>query len=281
MKKTSLCYGVLLLSFAGCRQPEIATPQYRSIVDAVFASGRTEAKNQYRVTAYAEGYLQDSYVSEDDSVRKGQVLFRIAGDVQRTQVQNAATNYNYALRNASDQGPQIQQFLSQITQAQQKKTTDSLNFLRYQRLLPSHAVAQVDYDNARLTYQASTSSLTVLEKNLEDLRTNLSLNTENTKAQYRIQQQNNDYYQLQSQAAGRILNVYKKNGDLVRKGDLVADLGSGLLIAKLFIAEDGIRRVAPGQPGLVSLTAEKGHRRRATVPKISPSFDTNQQAFIA
>src|ERR1700744_4165247 len=268
MKKTSLCYGVLLLSFAGCRQPEIATPQYRSIVDAVFASGRTEAKNQYRVTAYAEGYLQDSYVSEDDSVRKGQVLFRIAGDVQRTQVQNAATNYNYALRNASDQGPQIQQFLSQITQAQQKKTTDSLNFLRYQRLLPSHAVSQVDYDNARLTYQASTSSLTVLQKNLEDLRTNLMQTTENTKAQYRIQQQNNDFYQLQSETNGRILSVYKKNGDLIRKGDIIADLGAGLLIAKLFIAEEDIRRITLGQQVLVSLNTEKDHIYRATVSKI-------------
>lgn len=270
-----------LLALTSCKKPATTQPRYSNIVDAVFASGNTEAKSQYRVTAYADGYLQDSYVSEDDSVRKGQLLFRIAGDIQRTQVQNAETNYRYALHNASDKGPQIQQLLSQIAQAQQKKTTDSLNYLRYQRLLPSHAVAQVDYDNARLTYQASTSNLTVLEKNLEDLRTNLSLNTENTKAQYRIQQQNSDYYQLQSEAAGRILNVYKKNGDLVRKGDLVADLGTGLLIAKLFIAEDDIRRVTLGQHVLISLNTEKDHTRRATITKVYPSFDTNQQAFIA
>jgi multidrug efflux pump subunit AcrA (membrane-fusion protein) len=274
-------FGAALMAFTACRQPHTAQPQHRPIVDAVFASGRTEAKSQYRVTAYADGYLQDSYVSEDDSVHKGQLLFRIAGDIQHTQVENAASNYQYALRNASDQGPQIQQLLAQIAQAQQKKTTDSLNFLRYQRLLPTHAVSQVDYDNARLVAQASTSSLTVLQKNLEDLRTNLSQNTENTREQYRIQQQSNDYYRLQSETDGRILNVYKKNGDLVRKGDVVADLGAGRLIAKLFIAEEDIRRIVLGQQVLISLNTEKEHIHRATITKIYPSFDTSEQAFIA
>jgi multidrug efflux pump subunit AcrA (membrane-fusion protein) len=270
-----------LLAFTACKKPATTQPQFRNIVDAVFASGNTEAKSQYRITAYADGYLQASYVSEDDSVHKGELLFRIANDVQRTQVENAAANYQYALRNASDKGPQIQQLQAQIAQARQKKTTDSLNYTRYQRLLPSHAVAQVDYDNARLTSEASASNLTVLEKNLEDLRTNLSLNTENTRAQYRIQQQNNDYYQLLSDANGRILNVYKKNGDLVRKGDVIADLGTGRLLAKLEIAEEDIRRVILGQTVLISLNTDKDRLYHATVTKIYPSFDANQQAFVA
>jgi macrolide-specific efflux system membrane fusion protein len=272
---------LLALTLTNCRHKPTTQPQFRNIVDAVFASGNTESKSQYRITAYADGYLQASYVAEDDSVHKGELLFRIANDVQHTQVENAATNYQYALRNASDKGPQIQQLLSQIAQAQQKKTTDSLNFARYQRLLPTHAVAQVDYDNARLTSEASASSLTVLQKTLEDLRTNLSLNTENTKAQYRIQQQNNDYYQLLSSADGRILNVYKKNGDLVRKGDVIADLGTGRLLAKLEIAEEDIRRVILGQTVLISLNTDKDRLYHATVTKIYPSFDANQQAFIA
>jgi macrolide-specific efflux system membrane fusion protein len=279
--RTIALLAIAILTAAGCKKPATTQPQYRDIVDAVFASGRTEAKSQYNVTAYADGYLHDSYVSEDDSVNKGQLLFRIANDIQRTQVENAAVNYQTALRNASDTGPQILQLLSQIAQAQQKKTTDSLNYERFQRLLPSHAVAQVDFDNARLNYQADVSNLTVLEKNLEDLRTTLSLNKENTRAQYRIQQENNNYFQLTSSAGGRILNVYKKNGDLIRRGDIVASLGTGQLIAKLFIAEEDIRRIALGQIVLISLNTDKDHLKKATITKIYPSFDTSEQAFIA
>jgi multidrug efflux pump subunit AcrA (membrane-fusion protein) len=271
----------IFLALAGCRHTTSMTPQYRDIVDAVFASGSTQAKEQYRITAYADGYLQQSLVAEDDSIHKGQPLFRIADDLQRTQVENAATNYNYALRNASDEGPQILQLESQIAQAQRKKTTDSLNFERYQRLLPTHAVAQVDYDNARLTYEASTSNLTVLQNNLEDLRTNLNLNAENTRAQLREQQENNAYFTINGAVNGRIENVYKKDGDLVRKGDVIADLGAGLQIARLLIAEEDIQRVQLGQRVLVSLNTDKVHVFNATVTKIYPSFNTNDQAFIA
>ena len=280
MKNISLILAILTLA-AGCKHPQTTTPQYRDIVDAVFASGNTQAKNQYKVTAYADGYLQQSLVAEDDTIHKGQLLFKIANDVQRTQVENAATNYQYALRNASDKGPQIQQLESQIAQAQQKKTTDSLNFLRYQHLLPTHAVAQADYDNARLTADASSATLVQLKKTLEDIRTNLNLNTENTHAQYKIQQQNNNYYQLTSDAEGRIQNVYKKNGDLIRRGDVIADIGAGLLNARLLIAEEDIQRVKLGQRVLISLNTDKNHVFNATLSKLYPSFSTNDQAFIA
>jgi multidrug efflux pump subunit AcrA (membrane-fusion protein) len=142
-------------------------------------------------------------------------------------------------------------------------------------------VAQVDYDNARLTAEASATNLTVLEKNLEDLRTNLSLNIENTRSQYRIQQQNNDYYELTGQTNGRIENVYKKNGDLIRKGDVIADLGAGLQIARLLIAEEDIERIQLGQHVLISLNTDKKHVFNATITKIYPSFNTSDQAFIA
>lgn len=279
MKKATVF--ILTFCLLACKHAATTTPQYRDIVDAVFASGNTEAKQQYKITAYADGYLEQSLVAEDDSVRKGQLLFRIADDLQRTQISNAATNYDYALRNASDKGPQILQLETQIAQAQRKKTTDSLNYERYQRLLPSHAVAQVDYDNARLTYEASAANLIQLQKNLEDLRTNLNLNTENTRAQLKEQLENNAYFTIAAANNGRIENVYKKDGDLVRKGDVIADLGAGLQIARLLIAEDDIERIQLGQHVLVSLNTDKTHVFNATITKIYPSFNTNDQAFIA
>jgi multidrug efflux pump subunit AcrA (membrane-fusion protein) len=279
MKKASLL--LLTLSILACKQTPTTTPQYKDIVDAVFASGSTQAKEQYKITAYADGYLRQSLVAEDDSIHKGQLLFRIANDLQRTQVENAATNYDHALHNSSDNAPQILQLESQIAQAQRKKTTDSLNFERYQRLLPSHAVAQVDYDNARLTYEGSAESLVQLRKNLEDLRTNLNLNSENTRAQLREQQENNAYFAITGATNGRIENVYKKDGDLIRKGDVIADLGAGLQIARLLIAEEDIQRVQLGQHVLVSLNTDKVHVFNASITKIYPSFNTSDQAFIA
>jgi multidrug efflux pump subunit AcrA (membrane-fusion protein) len=279
--KNIAAFLLLLSLLTGCQEQPTVQPRYSDIVDAVFASGNTRSKDQYKVTAYADGYLQQSLVAEDDTIHKGQLLFKIANDVQRTEVANAAANYQYAIRNASDNGPQVGQLESQITQAQQKKTTDSLNYLRYEHLLPTHAVARSDYDNARLTYDASAANLIQLKKTLENLRINLAQNTENTRAQYQIQQQNNNYYRLTSDADGRIENVYKKNGDLIRRGDLIADVGAGLQIARLLIAEEDIQRVRLGQRVLVSLNTDKIHVFDATLTKLYPSFNTNDQAFIA
>ena len=78
MKKLSLV--LLTISIFGCKNTPSTTAQYKDIVDAVFASGSTQAKEQYKITAYADGYLQQSLVAEDDSVRSG---WRSGADVHR------------------------------------------------------------------------------------------------------------------------------------------------------------------------------------------------------
>ena len=119
-----------------------------------------------------------------------------------------------------------------------------------------------------------------MEKSLADLKQTLDLNAKNAKAQYQIQQQNNGFYTLSSVANGLILNIYKKNGDLVKKGETVADMGNGKLIARLQVAEDDINRVTMKQLVLISLNTDKNNVYKAFVSKIYPSFDASSQSFI-
>ena len=272
---------VLLLVFSACQRDPETRPQRRDIVDAVFASGNIEKKDQYKVIANTDGYLKAAYVSEGDTVRKGQLLFQLYGQIQQTQVLNARDNYRFAVSNYDPHSPQLEQLNLQIGQARVKYVLDSTNFRRYQRLLPGHAVAQVDYDNAQLTMQASGNSLQVLEKNRADLERNLSLSKDNALAQLRIQNQNNDYYQLPAASNGVVLSVVKKVGELVRKGDVLAEVGAGRVIVKLFIAEDDIRQVEVNQRVLVSLNTAKDSIYEAAITKIYPSFDDSDQSFIA
>jgi len=52
-------------------------------------------------------------------------------------------------------------------------------------------------------------------------------------------------------------------------------------VVKLYIAEDDIQGVKLGQQTLVSLNSSKNQVLKATITKIYPAFDTNEQAFIA
>ncbi len=270
-----------LLALVSCGHKNELKPVRKNIVDAVFASGHTENNNQYTVMANAEGYIQTSYVVEGDTVKNGQHLFRILNNVQETQVKNAVTNLDFARMNAAAGSPQISQFEVQIDQARHKLTVDSANFQRYARLVKTQAVSTSDFENAQLSFHNSQTSLKVLQKNLADLQRNLNLNVENAKAQYQIQRENNDFYELSSQAAGIVMNLAKKTGDYVKKGDAIATLGTGGVIIKLDIAEDDIGRVKVGQQVLISLNSDKDKTYGAVITRIYPAFNSTDQSFIA
>jgi len=280
MRKTSLLLLVTSLGTFSCKQKATIKPIQRDIVDAVFASGKAVSTNQYNITAYAEGYLDASWVSEGDKVKKSQPLFKLVNDVQQTQVNNALVNYRFAQTNLSENSPQLLQLQEQINQAMRKKQTDSINLNRYQNLIKTNAVAKSDYDKVLLDYQSDVSSINVLQKTMADLRHNLSLNEANTKARYQIQSQNNRFYTLFSETDGMILNIYKKNGDLVKKGETVANMRSGKIVARLFVSEDDINRVQLNQTVLISLNTNKERIYKAIVSKIYPAFDETSQSFL-
>ncbi len=279
--RNKIFFAALLLVLASCHQTQETIPVRKDIVDAVFASGNIITKNQYSVTANSEGFLKDALVSEGDSVSSEQSLFHVFNNVQQSQVENAAVNYDYAKTKADLSAPQIQQYQLQINQAKEQAKTDSINFGRYQRLIKTKAVAQADYDKAQLQYQNDVANVRELQKQLEDLQKTLDLNTENAKSQLTIQQQTYQYNSVLAVAPGRVLNVYKKVGDYVKKGEAIATIGTGYLLIKLQITEDDIDRVKLGQDVLVSLNTEKDTVYKATISKIYPYFDDAAQSFLA
>ena len=275
-------YFLLISSFlalAACRQQASVLPVRREIVDAVFGSGHIENRDQYTVVANTDGYLKAVYVSEGDSVKPGQQLCNLVNDVQQTQVGNARTNLQFAQSNESPEAPQADQLKIQITQAREKLHLDSLNYRRFERLAATQAVSKADFENTQLQYQSSASGLAVLQRNLADLQHNLSQNVASARSQLLIQQQNNNYYNLASKAAGTVLSVNKKAGDYVRKGDPIAQIGAGNTIIKIQVAEDDIQRVKTGQTALISLNSLKEKVYKATITKLYPAFNTSDQSF--
>ena len=270
---------ILFTLLTACRQQSKVSPQHREIVDAVFGSGHIEQQDQYTVMASTDGYLKAVHISEGDTVRPGKQLFSLTNDVQQTQVSSARTNLEFAQTNTALNSPQLEQVKIQIGQAREKAHVDSLNFRRYERLSATQAASRTEYENARLQYQSSQSSLAVLQKNLADLQHTLSQNVENARSQLRLQQQNNNYYNLASKADGIVLSVNKKTGDYIRKGDAIAQIGAGLPVIKILIAEDDIMRVKSGQAALISLNSNKDKVYKAVITRLYPAFNTTEQSF--
>jgi multidrug efflux pump subunit AcrA (membrane-fusion protein) len=281
--KRSIVYVALfpLLLGLGCKPKyDETTPRIAPVTEAVFASGIIEPKDAYTLTSMYDGYITKSYVTENDHVRNGQTLFQLDNRQQNTQVQIAENNREYARINAANNSPVLLQIKAQIEASKAKMQTDSISMSRYERLYTTHSVSKQDLDNARLNYK---SSLSAWQANTENYRVTADKTKQelaNTNAQLQNAIAGNQYYNLIATGESKIYEVFKKQGDLVRKGDKVAQLGNpDSIVITLNVDESSIGKVKVGQQALIELNTEKNKTYEAHISKIYPHFSETAQSY--
>jgi multidrug efflux pump subunit AcrA (membrane-fusion protein) len=265
---------------ASCNQEETTSPVRKNIEDAVFASGYMEQENNYTVSAKVDGILISFAVKEGDQVHENDVIATIENDIQNNQLQDALVVYEDAVKNASPDSPQLQNIQAQIDQAEKQLAFDKENYRRYTYLWEHKTVSQFDYEKAELQYKASQNNLVVLQKNYKDVQNALALNEQRSLVQLNTQRSLLEDYNLVTEESGKVINVYKKQGELVRKGEAIAKIGSGDYIIKLFVSEDDITKVHIGQPVAVHINTYPNKTFAATITKIYPGFDETEQSYI-
>jgi multidrug efflux pump subunit AcrA (membrane-fusion protein) len=187
MSKILLIPGItLIFILSGCKQNNSTTPERKNIVEAVFASGNVITKNHYIVTSQTEGYLDKLLFNEGDSVKAGQSLFLIENESQEEQLDNAQANYEYSKSNAKDSSPILEQLIAQKLQIKNKLETDSINFIRHQKLIKTAAVSKLDYEKAKLAYENSKQDLISVENQIADRKNILQLEVIKKQSQFSI-----------------------------------------------------------------------------------------------
>jgi multidrug efflux pump subunit AcrA (membrane-fusion protein) len=269
---------LFLLSCGG--KKETTKPVLKNITDAVFASGNVMYSDEYWATANTEGFILNSYIKEGDKVKTAQKLFQLSGEIQTLQSYNARTNYQDAVSKANPNAPQLLQIKNQITQAEKTLVLDKKNFDRYTKLITSNAVSKLDYDKAKLQYENAISNLEIQKKSLIDLENKMKLQVKNTKNQLDIQNKYVSDYLMKSATNGIVLEITKNTGELAKKGELLARIGGGKLITKLYIAEEDINKIALNQKAILALNTDTQKTYEAKVSKIYPTFDDKEQSFV-
>jgi macrolide-specific efflux system membrane fusion protein len=209
---------ITIIAIISCKEKsETVKPVRKNIIDAVFASGFTINSDEYIVATKTEGFILKSYVKEGDEVEVGDLLFQLSGDVQSSQLDNALAQYNDALLKASPESPQLISYKTQIKQSQSQIELDKKNYERYSELIKTNAISKLDFEKAKLQYEASLSELEVLEKTLEDYNNSVRLNLENAESQLKIQKEYYGDYFIKASKKGKVLNIFKEQGELAKK----------------------------------------------------------------
>jgi multidrug efflux pump subunit AcrA (membrane-fusion protein) len=256
------------------------SPKVAPATEAVFASGSIDPKDAYMVTSLSDGFIVKSFVEENDLVRDKQVLFRLDNRQQHTQVNIANTNLAYAKINAAANSPTLLQIKSQMDAAMAKVVTDSTTLARYEHLYVTHTVSKQDLDNARLSYQTSLANYNADLENYRATADKVAQDLETSREQLQNAQEGDQYYNLTAIGAAKVYQIFKKQGDLVRRGDQVAQLGNpDSIVINLDVDESMIAKVRLGQRVLVELNTEKNKPYEATVSKIYPHFNETSQSY--
>lgn len=282
MNKTIIFTGATaMLLVASCKPKfEEGTPKTGPVTEAVFASGSIEPKDAYTLTSISDGFIQKAYVSENDMVSDKQLLFRLDNRQQNTQVQIAQTNVQYAEMNASASSPALAQIRAQLESARVRMQTDSTTLARYERLYATRSVSRQDVDNANAVFQASLSSWKALQENYRATADRVKQELTNTRSQLQNARAANQYYDLVAIGAGKVYQVFKKQGDLVKRGDKVAQIGNpDSIIVYLDIDEGSIGKIQVGQQVLVELNTDKTRTLEARISKIYPHFNETSQSY--
>ena len=280
MNQNLLYILITLISICSCKGKSYYKVERKEIIDVVFASGKVETLNEYNITSQTEGYLKTNFIEEGDSIKTNQPLFELVNDIQQIQVNNAWENYLNSKVKTNNNSPQIEKLKYQINLAKENKNIDSVNLNRYEKLIKTNAVSRLDYDKIKLQYLNDLYKIKLLYKSLSDLEQTLELNKKNAKAQYLIEQKNNNFFTFKSIGEGIVLNIFKKIGDLVKRGETIARIGNGEIIATLNIAEEDIKKIQEKQVVYITLNTDKDKIYDAIISKIYPNFDDNIQSFI-
>lgn len=266
---------------ASCKpEAEGVHPDYKAFTEAVYASGNLYPQEKYVLRAETQGVLLERRVDDGDSIVKGTVLFVLESAETDARRAAAAAAAELSRSNLAKGSPTLAQLTAQVEAARSRYRQDSLNDRRYKALLEQNATTRMAYEQARLAAAVSKTTLQAQEAALQSLKRQLVVEEKANLSQLVSAEVTGRHTRLSSIFDGRVYEVYKDPGELVRPGDALALIGSGhRLYAQLSVDESDYGRIRLGQPVVVQTDAYPGQTFRARVSRIHPKLNPADQSF--
>ena len=282
MKNSCLLTLIFVGIFVSCKKTENTntSPQYKSLTEAVYASGNIYPKNEYKLTANADGFLIKQTAFEGDAVGKNQLLFQLESASQEARVEASSNILRQSEANFSNNSPILDELEAQTRNARTKLANDSVNFKRYKELYDRNATTRIEYERAELAFQTSKNDVSARRKAWLRTKNQLYIDLQNSQSNFKVNAREEDNYRIKSFEAGKLYEIYKKQGELVRRGEAVALVGdANEVYAQLAIDESDFVKVQIGQIVLVKIDVYKDKIFKAKVTKLYPKLNKADQTF--
>lgn len=271
---------ITLACLFACKGGAEHHPYRKDVVDAVYASGYLIPESEYQVFAQTDGVVLQRMVNEGDTVVAGQLLYRVESVVAEARQAAATAAYHHAELDAGPQSAVLNELVQNVKTAATQLYNDSVSYRRYEHLWQEKAIAQADYDKARLQYEAARNDLKAkqqrwLQQKQQTLLNIKDVESRRIEAAHQVKQAH-----IRSAINGRVFELLKHSGETVKPNEWIATLGkAGQVYAQLWVDENDFSRVRNGQELWISIDAFPGKQYRAQVSRIYPAVQRDRQAF--
>lgn len=265
--------------FSCTSKQEKINPTVEAISESIYASGIIKSENQYQVFPTVTGIIDNVFVTEGDSVKKGMPLFSLSNETQRLNKENAELAANYADFNAN-QG-KLNDAKLVIEQAQNKLKNDSLLFVRQSALWKEQIGTKNELEQRELVYQNSKNNYSSAILKYQDLKRQLDFSSNQSKKNLSISSKQQNDYTIKSEMDGIVYSLNKVKGEMAGTQTSLAIIGDAKsFILEMQVDEYDIIKVKKGLPVLISLESYKNIVFEATVSKINPLMNERSKTFL-
>lgn len=157
--------------------------RYASTDDSYIEAGKVT------ISTDVPGRVADIEVRENQSVNKGQVLFRLDDRPFRIALERAQAQLANARLQVEGLRASYQQKLAELKQSQDTVAYQQREFERQQQLVSSHVVSQSAFDNARHNLDVARQQLAATQQQLANVLASLGGNPDIPTAQHPLVQQ--------------------------------------------------------------------------------------------
>ncbi len=265
---------------AACKdKTEKTKPDVGPITESIYASGTIKSKDQYQAFATVNGIIEKIYVTEGDTVKKGDAILLISNEAQKLNKENAELAARFADYNAN-QGKlnEAKQF---VELAKSKMKNDSALFFRQKALWQDQIGTKVELEQRELAYQNSRTAYFSSLVKLDDLKKQLDLSSEQSKNNLLISSKLENDFTLKSEIDGIVYSINKTVGELVGLQTPLAVIGhANNFVLEMQVDEYDIFKVQLGQQILVTMDSYKGKVFEARISKINPLMNERSKTFL-
>lgn len=259
---------------------ERAKPTLNDITESVYASVIISPEVSYFPYTSRAGIIEKIFVEEGDTVSVGQVLFEVSTSQADNRLVDAEIDLAQTKANYQGAESLLKSLKLEIQTQQNKLELDSVNFKRQENLWNQKIGTAIDYDRAKITYQASRNAYKLLKEKYD--QTTINLRNSYQKAANRVNSERTSLkeYTVKSEIEGRVYNVFKEVGELLSQQEPFAEIGSiGQFKIKMDIDEVDITKINVGDKVVISLDAYPEEVFEALISKIHPKKDESTQTF--